>query len=74
VKLVPEINCLPISEVDFSNYVALAIPIVKSDAGLELGNPKAVKAIEKHFDIEIAKFLSNWPDATGKAGELIEDL
>jgi leucyl aminopeptidase len=72
VKLVPEINCLPISQVDFSNYVALAIPIVKSDAGLELGNPKAVKAIEKHFDIEIAKFLSNWPDATGKAGELIE--
>jgi len=46
VKLVPNIDCSPISEIEFSNYAVLALPIFKSDAGLELGNPKAVKAIE----------------------------
>ena len=72
MKLLPEIDCLPISETDFSKYDIVAVPFTKSDNGLELGNPKAVKAIEKYFNIELAKLLSNWPDATGKAGELIE--
>jgi len=72
VKLVPNIDCSPISEIEFSNYAAIALPIFKSDSGLEIGNPKAIKGIEKHFDIELAKILSNWPDATGNAGELIE--
>jgi leucyl aminopeptidase len=72
VKLLPEIDCLTLSDIDFSKYDAVAVPIVKSDDGLGLGNPKAVKAIEKHFQLELANSLSNWPDATGKAGELIE--
>jgi hypothetical protein len=72
VKLLPEIDCLLISDIDFSKYDAVAVPIAKSDNGLELGNPKAVKAIEKYFNIKLDNLLSNWPDATGKAGELIE--
>ena len=68
MKLLPDIDCLLISDIDFSEYDAVAVPIVKSDNGLELGNPKAIKAIEKYFNIELTKLLLNWPDATGKAG------
>jgi leucyl aminopeptidase len=72
MKLAPIINCQPLSELDFSEYDALALPIYKSEASVSLGNTKIVNTIEKHFKIEIEKLLSNWPDATGKAGELIE--
>jgi leucyl aminopeptidase len=72
VKLFPDIDTLSIADIYFSKYDIVAIPIIKSDAGIELGNPKAIKAIEKHFNLELSKLLSNWPDATGKAGELIE--
>ena len=72
MKLLPNIDCFPISEIDLSKYDSVAVPIIKSDSGVELGNPKAIKAIEKHFKIELVNLLSNWPDATGKAGELLE--
>jgi len=72
VKLLPNIDCSSISDIDFSKYDIVAIPIIKSGAGVEIGNAKAIKAIEKYFKIELSKLLSNWPDATGKAGELIE--
>ena len=69
MKLAPIINCQPLSELDFSEYDALALPIYKPEASVSLGNTKIVNTIEKHFKIEIEKLLSNWPDATGKAGE-----
>lgn len=72
MKLLPNIDCFPISEIDLSKYDSVAVPIIKSDLGVELGNPKVIKAIEKHFKIELVNLLSNWPDATGKAGELLE--
>jgi leucyl aminopeptidase len=72
VKLLPNIDCFPISEIDLSKYDSVAVPIIKSDSGVELGNSKVIKAIEKHFKIELPHLLSNWPDATGKAGELLE--
>ena len=53
MKLAPIINCQPLSELDFSEYDAIAIPIIKSEANVSLGNTKIVKAIEKHFKIEI---------------------
>jgi leucyl aminopeptidase len=72
VKLLPNIDCLLISDIDLSKYDSVAVPIIKSDSGAELGNLKAIKTIEKHFKIELANLLSNWPDASGKAGELLE--
>ena len=72
MKLLPNIDCFPISEIDLSKYDSVAVPIIKSDSGVELGNSKVIKAIEKHFKIELPHLLSNWPDATGKAGELLE--
>jgi leucyl aminopeptidase len=72
VKLLPNIDCLLISDIDLSKYDSVAVPIVKTETGFELGNPKANKAIEKHFNIDLSNLLSNWPDASGKAGELIE--
>ena len=72
MKLLPNIDCLLISDIDLSKYDSVAVPIIKSDSGAELGNPKAIKVIEKLFKIELANLLSNWPDATGKAGELLE--
>ena len=61
-----------VSEIEFSKYDSVAVPVAKSVKGVELSNPKIIKAIEKHFKIEVEKLLANWPDATGKAGELIE--
>ena len=72
MKLLPIIDCLLITDIDLSKYDSVAVPIINSDSSVELGNPKAIKTIEKHFKIELAHLLSNWPDATGKAGELIE--
>ena len=72
MKLAPSIKSQLLAGLDFSKYDALAIPIAKSDSGVEPSNIKIVNAIEKHFKIDLSKLLSNWPDATGKAGELIE--
>jgi leucyl aminopeptidase len=72
VKLLPDIDCLLISDIDLSKYDSVAVPITKSDSGIELGNPKAIQAIEKYFNIDLANLLSNWSDAAGKAGELFE--
>ena len=72
MKLLPNIDCLLITDIDLSKYDSIAVPFIKSDSSVELGNPKAIKVIEKHFKIELAHLLSNWPDATGKAGELLE--
>ncbi|MFM2159755.1 MAG: hypothetical protein RLY39_286, partial [Actinomycetota bacterium] len=49
MKLLPDIDSLSISDIDFSRYDIVAIPIIKSGAGVELGNPKTIKAIEKYF-------------------------
>jgi len=72
VKPLPDIDCSLISDIDLSKYDNVAVPIFKSDSSVEIGNLKAIKTIEKYFKIELANLLSNWPDATGKAGELIE--
>ena len=74
VKLVPIIDCQSLSEIDYSKYGALAIPFAKSDDGnsLAICNPKAASQISKYFAIDFADLLSKWPDATGKAGEIIE--
>ena len=58
MKLAPIINCQPLSELDFSTYDALALPIIKSEASVELGNTKVTKAIEKHFKIDLAKLYA----------------
>lgn len=72
MKLLPNIDCFPISDIDLSKYDSVAIPITKSDSNIVLGNLKAIKSIEKHFNLNLTDLLSNWPDATGKAGELFE--
>ena len=72
MKLAPKIDCLTQSEIDFSNYEAIALPIFKGEGGIEVGNGKFAKLVEKHFKLDLPKLLANWPDASGKAGELIE--
>lgn len=72
MKLLPNIDCFPILDIDLSKYDSVAIPITKSDSNIVLGNLKAIKSIEKHFNLNLTDLLSNWPDATGKAGELFE--
>ena len=72
MKLAPNIDCLAQSEIEFSNYDAIAIPISRGESGLEIGNEKFVKLIEKNLNLDLSDLLGQWPDATGKAGELIE--
>ena len=72
MKLAPKIDCIAQSEIKFSKYDAIAIPIAKGETILEVTNPKFVKLVEKHFGLNLSDLLSKWPDATGKAGELIE--
>ena len=57
MKLLPNIDCLPISDIDLSKYDSVAVPIIKSGSVIELGNPKAIKTIEKYFKIELANLL-----------------
>ena len=72
MKLLPNLDCFLISDIDLSKYDSVAIPMTKSDSKAELSNPKTNKVIEKYFKTDLADLLSNWPDATGKAGELLE--
>lgn len=74
MKLAPKIDCLAQSEIDFSKYGAIALPVFKGESSIEIGNPKFVKQIEKIFKVDLTDLIKNWPDATGKAGELIEVL
>jgi leucyl aminopeptidase len=74
VNLVPRVECHTQSEIDYSIVEAIAIPFAKSEetSALEIGNPKLASQISKHFALDLKGLLSQWPDATGKAGELIE--
>jgi leucyl aminopeptidase len=72
VNLAPKIDCLTQSEIEFSNYEAIALPIFKGEGGIEVGNAKFAKLVEKHFKLDLPQLLAKWPDASGKAGELIE--
>jgi leucyl aminopeptidase len=73
-KLFPRINCHTQSEIDYSIVEAIAVPFAKSEetSALEIGNPKLASQISKYFGLDLTDLLSQWPDATGKAGELIE--
>jgi len=73
-KLVPRIDCHTQSEIDYSIVEAIAVPFAKSEetSALEIGNPKLASQISKYFGLDLTDLLSQWPDATGKAGELIE--
>jgi leucyl aminopeptidase len=68
----PDVGCSLTSEIDLSKYSGIALPVFKSESAIEFANPKVIKSLEKHFQIDFTNLLSNWPDATGKAGELIE--
>ena len=72
MKLSPEIDCLALPEIDFSTLSSIAIPIAKIDEVVSILNPNFTKTIEKNLVLDLAQLLSNWPEASGKAGELIE--
>ena len=72
MALAPKIDCLLQSEIEFSNYDAIAIPFAKGEIELEIENPKFVKAVEKYFRLNLTELLKKWPEASGKAGELLE--
>ena len=72
MKLVPIISSAIQSDLDFSKFNAIALPIFKGEAAVEISNNKIARLVEKHFAIDLSTLLANWPDATGKAGELIE--
>jgi leucyl aminopeptidase len=72
VKLAPTISCITQSDLDISQFDAIAVPILKSEESIEIGNSKIAKLLAKDFEINLSALLANWPDATAKAGELIE--
>ena len=72
MKLVPEIASAPLGELNLSKFNVIALPFTKRDKLVELANPKLIKLLTKHFQSDIAKIFEDWPDVTGKAGELIE--
>ena len=72
MKLVPEIASAPLGELNLSKFNVIALPFTKKDKLVELANPKLIKLLTKHFESDIAKIFEDWPDVTGKAGELIE--
>jgi len=72
VKLAPIIGCETQSNLKSNKFDAIALPIIKSDSIIEIANPKVAKFIENHFNLDLSSLLANWPDATAKAGELIE--
>ena len=72
MKLVPEIASAPLGELNLSKFNVIALPFTKRDKLVELANPKLIKLLTKHFQSDIANIFEDWPDVTGKAGELIE--
>ena len=72
MKLVPVINSVAQADLDFSQFDGIAIPIFKSESAIEISNFKIAKLLDKNFALDLADLLTNWPDATAKAGELIE--
>ena len=74
LKLAPGIDCKSQSEIDYSRFDAIALPITKSEENinLEIANKKFATYLTKQLGLNFEALLSNWPDATGKAGEVIE--
>lgn len=57
-----------------SNFTAIAIPVKSGDLAepAELQISKALHKIAKDLNLSFEDIFKNWPDATGKAGELFE--
>ncbi len=74
MKLAPKIDCVQRSQLDFRGFTGIALPLdmPENGEGLIIGHRKLVSQVEKYFGLDLGKQLQMWPDATGKAGELIE--
>jgi len=70
-KLIPTISLVKESEVLTLDYDALAVPISIGDE-VFIPDSKLLKKLAKDLNLSFQQILSNWPDATGKAGELFE--
>jgi leucyl aminopeptidase len=69
--LIPKITVLKESEFKPENFEALAIPVLAGEK-VEVPASKAIKKLEKELELSFSEILNNWPDASGKAGELFE--
>ena len=69
--LLPAVSLVDLSNLKLSEFSAIAIPVISQPEPHILAS-KIISQIERQFEINLAQLLKQWPDATGKAGELIE--
>ena len=67
----PAVTLFDLSNLIFSKFDAVAIPVISGDA-VKIPSNKTVAAVEKYLTVKFSELLKQWPDSTGKAGELIE--
>ena len=68
----PDISCSTVrSEKVFKDISAVAIPVLQEEK-LSLKKSDLVKLLTTHTQIDLNIELANWPEFTGKAGEIIE--
>lgn len=71
LALIPDISVIKESDFKIQGFDGLAIP-VSSGEQVIISENKLIKKLEKELDLSFAQILSNWPDASGKAGEIFE--
>jgi leucyl aminopeptidase len=67
----PKIALLEGSGVEWQKVDCIAIPVSIGEK-VEVASSPLIRSIEKELEISIADLASQWPDMSGKPGELIE--
>ena len=60
------------SAISFSEIDAIALAAHSSESGAQVLDSGIARSVAQHFSLEFTAILQQWPDFTGKAGELIE--
>ena len=71
LDLYPKLTHLSEDELDFTEFTAAAIPILPGEK-IELTKSRFLTAIQNFTKLDLNIELTNWPDFTAKAGEIIE--
>ena len=69
---IPQIDLIDLEKINLDQFNSIALPISQKELKPQIPSTQLAKLVAKEFNLDFATQLKNWPDYTGKAGEIIE--
>ena len=68
----PRIELVEPGKLNLKDFSIFALPISQKNQKPLISNQSLKKTLEKEFELNLQTALKNWPDFTGKSGEIVE--